>query len=310
MPYIEYTDEQKYLANTVDLVSLLERQGEKLKREGHEYRWTSGHDSVTIRGNEWYQHSAERGGYPVSFCMKFFGLDYQESMNFLLGGDAPRIEYTKPPPEPKEFILPEANHTMRRMYAYLIKQRGIDSEVISEFVHQRKLFEDAEYHNTVFVGMDENGEAKWAAKKSTNSFGQGYRGNVSGSDKRYSFNHAGGGNSLFVFEAPIDMMSYITMYPSDWKEQSYISLDGVATMPLLHFLSQNPQIADVYLCLDNDPANPEHPDKGFAGQKANERIGKILAELGLRVSVLTPELKDWNEDLLNQKSISQEVTAR
>jgi len=298
MPYIEYTDEQKERANSVDLVELLERRGEKLKKDFNDYRWVSGHTSVTIRGNQWYRHSADRGGYPVGFCMEFLGMDYQEAMTFLLGGDAPQIDCSKPPPEPKEFILPKANRTMYRLYAYLTQTRGIAPDVVTEFVHQRKIFEDADYHNVVFVGKDKNGDAKWAGKKSTNSFGQSYRGNVAGSDKRYSFNHVGAGTSLFVFEAPIDMMSYITMYPTGWKEQNYISLDGVAEKPLLHFLSRNPHITDVYLCLDNDRA----------GQEANERIMQTLAEHGLRVEILMPELKDWNADVLSQKSVELEVT--
>lgn len=308
MAYIKYTDEQKCLANHIDLVEFLQRRGEKLRSEGHEYRWVSGHDSVMIRGNEWHRHSEDQGGYPVNFCMKFFNLEYPKAMNLLLGSDAPVVTYKPSPSEPKEFHLPEANRTMRQLFAYLVKTRGIDSDVVREFVHQRKLFESKDYHNIVFVGKGDDGEAAWAGKKSTNTFGKGYRGNVAGSDKHYSFNHTGGGTSLFVFESPIDMMSYITMYPEGWKEQNYISLDGVATMPLLHFLSQNQHITDVYLCLDNDPFNPEHPDKSFAGQKANARIGKMLTEQGLRVEVLTPELKDWNEDLLNPKLIAQEVS--
>lgn len=297
----------------------------------------SRHDSITIRGNEWYRHSVERGGYPVSFCMEFLGLNYQDTMSLLLDGDTPIVKYEKPPPEPKEFKLPKPNHTMHRVYAYLNKTRGILPDVITEFVHQRKIYEDKQYHNIVFVGKDDDGNPAWAGKRSTNNFGKVYRGNVEGSNKDYSFNHAGGGANLFVFESPIDLMSYITMYPTDWKNQNYISLDGVAARPLLHFLSnktsldknlagqcthgtqgekhhavaqdfvetksysmQNSHIKTVYLCLDND----------IAGREATERITPLLTERGFNVEVLMPELKDWNAELLSlitQNSMEQEV---
>ena len=37
---------------------------------------------------------------------------------------------------------------MRRMYAYLMRQRHIDREVISYFVHEKLLYED-KHHNCV-----------------------------------------------------------------------------------------------------------------------------------------------------------------
>ena len=62
MTYIHFTEEQKYRASCVDLVEFLRRQGEKLIRSGPEYRMASDH-SVTVRGNEWYDHIARQGGH-------------------------------------------------------------------------------------------------------------------------------------------------------------------------------------------------------------------------------------------------------
>ena len=54
------------------------------------------------------------------------------------------------------------------MYAYLMRQRHIDREVISYFVHEKLLYED-KHHNCVFVGLDGSGEAKHAHIRSTSS---------------------------------------------------------------------------------------------------------------------------------------------
>ena len=51
-----YTQEQIDHANQADLVSFLQSQGEQLTRAGNEYRWKR-HDSLTVRGNKWYQYS-------------------------------------------------------------------------------------------------------------------------------------------------------------------------------------------------------------------------------------------------------------
>ena len=48
--YIHYTQEQKDRARTTDLVDLLQRQGEHLKRSGAEYQWRDGSNKVTSEG--------------------------------------------------------------------------------------------------------------------------------------------------------------------------------------------------------------------------------------------------------------------
>lgn len=86
MPYIHFTDEQKLRANSVDLVEFLRRQGEKLIPSGRDKRLASDH-SITVRGNEWYDHEAEEGGGPISFVQTFYGLSYPEAVTRLLGGE-------------------------------------------------------------------------------------------------------------------------------------------------------------------------------------------------------------------------------
>ena len=73
--YIHFTEEQKLRAGAVDLEEFLRSHGEKLIASGREKRLTSDH-SVTVRGNEWYDHAAEKGGGPVSFVQTYYGLSY------------------------------------------------------------------------------------------------------------------------------------------------------------------------------------------------------------------------------------------
>lgn len=107
---------------------------------------------------------------------------------------------------------------MHRVYAYLIKQRFISLDIISHFAKQHTLYEDKEHHNAVFVVTDENGIPRQAHKRSTNSFGKTLRITCEGSDTKYSFSHFGKSEKLFVFEAPIDMMSFLMLYPQDWQQ--------------------------------------------------------------------------------------------
>ncbi|WP_251319514.1 DUF3991 and toprim domain-containing protein [Flintibacter muris] len=296
MPYIHFTEEQKLWASEVDLVEFLRHQGEKLIRSGPEYRLASDH-SITVQGNEWYDHAIKEGGGPISFVQQFYNLSYPEAITCLLGGEQGIVYASAQKQEEKprkEFALPSAGQEMRRMYAYLLKHRFLDRNVVNAFVRAGLLYEscekfkDREYHNAVFVGKDENGVPRHAHKRSLNSLGKTFRINVEGSDPRCSFHYTGTSRRLYVFEAPIDLMSFLSRYPRGWQEHSYVALCGTAEHAMLWMLEQNPGLRAVCLCLDHDEA----------GIEASGRLADILHERGYDdVGMLQPEHKDWNEDL-------------
>ena len=290
MPYIHFTDEQKRQANAVDLVEFLRFKREPLIRSGSEYRMSSNH-SVTVGGNEWYDHAAEKGGGPVSFLKEFYGMNYQQAVLALLGQDTGQLYSQVDTPQEKvkkDFNLPPANENNRRAFAYLLKHRHLNRDVLTTFVRLGLVYEDKGYHNAVFVGKDKDGTAHHAHKRSTNSQGKSFRMTVEGSDFRYAFNWPGTSGHLMVFEAPIDMLSFISAYhDSDWTKHSYVALCGTSSQPLLGMLERCPNIEHVHLALDNDQA----------GQLATRRLAKVVREKGLVVDALVPVGKDWNEDL-------------
>ena len=298
MPYIPFTDEQKQLANSVDLAEYLRVRGEKLERAGIEHKLiyydSSGkHDSITIRGSKWFDHKNQTGGGAIKFMQEFYGMDFQTAVQELLGRSIPPLSNSPPKSDKqkqktREFKLPEPNSDMHRVYAYLIKQRFISAEIITHFAKQHTLYEDKNHHNAVFVGLNENGEPKQAHKRSSNSVGSTFRITCSGSDTRYSFAHFGEDERLYVFEAPIDMLSFLTLYPKDWQKHSYIAMNGVYENAVLTALKNHSNLSEVILCVDNDEG----------GIEAVDRLRDILNENGYsNVKRLAPLYKDWNEVL-------------
>jgi hypothetical protein len=184
----------------------------------------------------------------------------------------------------RELIVPEANRTMNRVYAYLMQERFIDREVISFFAHHKLLYEDAKYHNCIFVGMDEAGVPRHIHRRGTvGSFKQ----TETGSKADYSFHHDGTSDWLFVFEAPIDMLAFITLHPDKWQQHSYVALCSVSERAILHRLKVNPQLKKIVLCLDHDNA----------GRAACVRIADILKDHGYTdVRCFHSVNKDWGED--------------
>ena len=256
--YIPFTTEQKERAASVDLEEFLRRRGEKLITSGRDKRLASDH-SITIRGCEWFDHATEQGGRAISFVKQFYGLSYPDAMSLLLGDDLggsyPAAKEKVPEPA-KPFTLPPQSESMRRVYAYLLKKRCIDREILNAFVRKKLIYESC-------------------------------GGNIEGSDPRHSFHYLGGDDTLYVFEAPIDLLSYISLFPEGWQEHNYVACCGTSSIPVMEMLQQLPQLRQVYLCLDNDAA----------GHAASERMAKLLEERGISAERLVPQQKDWNDDL-------------
>lgn len=294
--YIHFTEEQKQRANEVDLVDFLEMHGEKLLRSGREKRLASDR-SITVRGNRWYDHEKERGGLSIDFLQEYYGLSFPDAVNKLLGGGQGKIYRVADIKEEKRkpFKLPNRNTDMRRVFAYLIKNRHIDRDIISFFAKEKMLYESCElsknktkeYHNAVFVGYDENKVPRHAHKHGVYTRGKSFKGNVDSCDPGYSFNYIGKSNRLYVFEAPIDMLSFVTMYQENWEQHSYVSLCGVSEQAMEKLLEVNPKLTHVILCLDHDAT----------GIETSEKFSDILADKKIKCDKLVPKYKDWNEDL-------------
>ena len=289
---MQYTEEQIARANQTDLVSFLNARGEQLVKGGREYRWKK-HDSVTVSGNRWYRHSQNKGGYPVDFVMEFYHATFPEAVKMLIDEEGEGRQKSCLAPSP-DFRLPEKSETNETVIKYLTEMRRLEKDLVEEWIAGGNIYEEKKHYNVVFVGRDADGIPRYAHCRGTG--GIKYRGDVAGSDKSYGFCHRGEDNQLFVFEAAIDLLSFIQLFPKDWKKRSYLSLGGVSSVALMTFLSERPQITSVFLCLDND----------HAGNEACEKLAGEIPD-GYRVIRLKPARKDWNEILCDENADRKKV---
>ena len=284
---MQYTQAQIDRANAVSLEDFLRTQGETLIKSGREYRWKE-HDSLTVRGNKWFRHSQSKGGYPIDFVMEFYGKSFPEAVQLLTGesGEGQSEASTAPP---TAFHLPLHNRTADRAIQYLTESRGLNKTLVEAFLLSGDIYEDVKRHNVVFVGRDRSGTPRYAHVRGT---ADPFRQDITGSDKSYPFRYEGNGNQLFVFEAPIDLLSFICLYPQDWQARSYLALGGVSGKALDRFLSDRRDTRKVFLCLDSDTAG-------------NEACTRLAQDIPGEIAVirLVPARKDWNDVLRQQKDI-------
>lgn len=298
-----FTDEEMETARETDLPDLLESLGYQVKRIGR-YHTTKEMDSLRIKNRRtWFRYSESTGGDAITFLQRFCGKSFPEAVEYLLDfhgrardAPAPRPQPVREAEQPAPFALPPPNSDHRRVFAYL-RKRGIAPQVIRAFLQSGLLYEDAEHHNCVFVGRDPLGKAVSASKRGTYDLnGAVFKGGIPGSDKETGFPLpcVPDLDWVLVFEAPIDLMSYLTLHRQ--VTSNAIALNGLYEGPLDTCLRENPHIRKIALCLDADGP----------GQAAAKRLRAKYEEQGYTVAIQPPPRgKDWNE-YLQQRTKTRE----
>lgn len=302
-------DEVIQTALMIDLPRFLRNQGIELKEFRTCWEYGNGAEKVTVWQDrkdghyQWKRQYDHLSGNAIQWLLAFGdSRSFADAVYRLYdwAGGRP-IERIQPagtaaaacPVEEKKkydgFRLPPANKSFSRVMAYLCKTRKIDPNVVLTFHKAGLVYESSIYHNAVFVGRDKAGVARHANLRGTvtNDKSRAFKMNQEGSDPKYSFRWAGTSPYLFVVEAPIDALSFISLHLQDWQSHSYVALCGTFTDALLQFLRDYPHIQTVFLCCDNDEA----------GRKGNQRCAEALAKVGIDYEIRVPQNNDWNDDL-------------
>ena len=302
MPYI--LPEQVAKAKEMDLLTYLQTcdPNELVRVSDHEYS-TRTHDSLKISNGKWMWWSQGIGGRSaVDYLIAVDGLSFYDAVQRILNNRAVDMPHSRSPTGnilEKELILPRASPTNDILIKYL-KNRGIAESIITMCIEKGMLYESLPMHNAVFVGFDEENKPKYAAIRGMN--GSSFKGNVYGSDKRFSFRLVQpDSDTVHLFEGAIDLLSFATLmqhYRLDFKKNNLLSLSGVysakqfqntKTTPvaLSYFLENNPQVKMIRLHLDND----------HAGRNASKAIKELLSNRYEIVDRPVPYGKDVNDYL-------------
>ena len=290
MPY--YPKEVIEKAKEMDLLTYLQNyEPDELVHFSGDTYCTKEHDSLKISNGLWCWNSRGIGGKSaVKYLTDVKGYSFIDAVKIIVEKEKLQPPVKAIAPKKKRVYnlkLPPKSPTDDKVKEYLTG-RGIDESIIDYCLEHNLIFESLPYHNAVFVGYDLNGIPRHAHKRGTVT-SNSYKGNVAGSQPEFSFHWHGTSDKIFLFEAPIDMLSFISMHKENWKNHSYAASCSVSDRVLFQCLKDNPNIKNVFLCFDNDKA----------GQTANKRISDKLNSMNIQNEILIPIHKDWNEDILN-----------
>ena len=220
---------------------------------------------MSIRGNMWYSHYRGEGGDAISFARRFFHMDFKEAVRFLLEQSAAPaagpVQCERQ--EQKQLRLPSKDSSEEQVRRYLTGIRKVPADVAGYFIETGQVYQSRaegvrqgqEQCNLVLVGMDRDGAPRQAHIKGMRQ--RAFRYDAPGSDKAYGFRHMGGSGPLYVFEAAIDLMSYVSLCSEDWRQGNYLALNGTAEAALFRTLEEYPEVRGVVLALDNDAGGIE-----------------------------------------------------
>ncbi len=311
----KFTEEELRIAKSVDLCDVAASLGYTVRKIGR-YHTLKEMDSIRIYDRKsWYRWSmalegGNNGGSQIDFLIVFAGMDIKDAVFWLLDfagycrtENHSKVEVRKQKDlkhitsnmaeEEKEFVLPMSSGSNSFLYAYLMEDRCIDKRVVDFFVQKKLIYESRGYHNIVFLGNDKNGVTKFASQRGVfDKSGRPFKCDVAGNDKNFGFNVVNDdSNELYVFEAAIDMMSYMDLY--DDFESNKLALGMLHDAPIVTFLKEHPQITTIKFCLDNDGP----------GRTATEKLMAKYQSLKYNVEDFSPPsgYKDYNEWLQEEK---------
>lgn len=261
------------------------------------------HDSLHFSNGKWFWFSRGFGGISaLDYLEKVEGYPKDEARKEIANAMrlSPSMKFYQNEVR-KPFILPQKDKNNNMIINYLTKKRHIDLDIVNYFIENNMLYQDKNFKNAVFVGYKGSTPA-YAFKR---SIFDSQRFDHAGSNKAYSFNLTNtSSNTLHVFEACIDLLSYLTILKlndKSWLDQSYLSLAGAAVqlskknepdlpIALRSYLERHPNINHIVLHLDNDEV----------GIKASEQIIKVLP-IKYTYKIDSPkQYKDINEMLIGE----------
>lgn len=289
-------NEAKARAKAVDLPRLAQELGFTLIPAGRGYKCKEMDSLNFYMKNDqwrWKRFSQDIGGDAISFVQNFTSCtNFMDALNYLVGDDMvyTTVKTTNEPkatPPKKKFEPPMENDNTHRAYAYLVKTRGINSQVVNSLIKSGHIAQEKAHGNIIFKIKDENGKYIGAEIVGTCT-GSRFKQISEGLKEGYGFEVCrGDGHKAIFFESAIDMMS--CMQTGGFYNCRMISMGGLKhtivkeTMKRYNILPE-----DVYICSDND-------------EKGNLFADKLKEEFPSINRAIPPEGKDWNDYIRSDK---------
>lgn len=320
----KYTEEEKQDLKQISIVDYARSVlGMTLKRDGKQYT-VEGHDSVFISPdkNLWNRFSDDgknAGGDIFTFVQYWENCTFAEALDRLYEHRNGISRVTVAPVKETSTMslkLPEKDDNVKNIYAFLIKERGIEPKIVSEWIKQGYLHQGKQYKECIFTGSFK-GNVMFATKVATrkNKEGKFDKFDVENSTKEVGIYQDNKSNTMVVFESPIDCMAFQSikyLLGEDINDINYLVCGGAGTAAnsiYFNMVHYGKNIEKIVLALDNDETGHKAMKvcmdmiyDGIRKGEVNEDVKKVFQNV--KCGNALSQYKDWNDDLKKMKQQS------
>ena len=305
MPYVSKQEIAR--AKEMDLLTYLQNyEPWELKHIKGDVYQTVSHDSLKISNGKWMWWSKGIGGRSaLDYLIKVRGMEFTEAVTTINGNSIAiePIPIKKEKVKKESLVIPTRNISCEKTMQYLIEERALDKTIVMELYDKGIWYETSKYHNVAFVGKDLQDNIKLVTLRSI--YGD-FKNTTSGSDRHFPVrlvSESIRNNVVHIFEAPIDMLSYLTLMKqmgTDYKRHNFLALCGIyqakenieeSSVPIgiQQYITDYSYTKTVCLHLDNDGP----------GKKAAVALEIAIKKLGIDVINQPPPrgYKDCNDFL-------------
>ncbi|OTN83782.1 hypothetical protein A5819_003762 [Enterococcus sp. 7E2_DIV0204] len=271
-------------AATMSIVSVIESFGLHLKKTGKAYSYGENHKlRVYPDSNSYYDFSTGVGGDPINFVQRHLQTNFSEAMNYLLKGEYTQSDFIEQPKEDFHYYFPRNSDTSIGK-DYLINERKLDP-ILVNFLFEKDRIRMDKLNQIIFPWQKDNvivGATVQGTTYNPEKYPRGrFKGIAKNSESNFSYNISiGRPNKMYVFESPIDMLSYWSMN-KDLRDVTFVSTNGAkeaAVFKTLGYLVTNKcQIKDIYVCSDNDRVGQQFYQKLDLGYE-NLAFHKVIPD--------------------------------
>lgn len=298
----KFTDEEIKKANSVSILQVAESLGIKIHKIGSsKYSYRSRENSgLTFSSvqNTFYMHSplfgqsSGKSGSVIDFVMMVSDLKFPQVVHKLLQENFDHVEIEKDfstKKEPfKDYFNRSNDKAQTSIKDYLIGERKIDPRIIEHLMEKNYIKED--YYKQAIFYHAKHGVKVGATVQGTiydrERYGKRgrFKGVATNSESGFGFNVQLGSKveRLYVFEGPIDALSYWSLHPT-LTNCMILSIDGSSTKSntvwnVINYLAMDNNFDEkadldkfqVFLGMDNDT-----PDE-YGKRAGQEFIQKFL----------------------------------
>lgn len=293
-----YTPEQIEQANNADIADYVQARfqceiaGKEIHIKGY------GGLYVNPETNQFFRHSNNTGGKGLlEFCKKILDMPFVEAMRECVGEAAEIKQFTPKaavdPQEKKEFSIPEkADNGYKNIYAYFINTRSISPDVVREFANKGLIYPTVskgvsqttgkEYQkiNAVFLHKNEKGEPCGADIQGIDiNPDYRFKGCTPRDESDRGFVYEKGSpekiDTVYLFEAPIDLMSFVELHP-EIENAKFVALSGLKPSTAESYINSDLKVVS---CVDNDIAGTKFNNQILFAKMQDNLLSKISTGL-------------------------------